>query len=307
MALVRARRVTKYDIANYLIPDYRQVSGTSNTPPILKRLAPVEGDDKNLGFYYSIFAPLAGPGLLYESGEFAKNIAMSFRSSNSNAISAYLDSLKKVAAAIFALKSQGGSSVNLQAAQSIHILSGPRASETAFPPMTGDDLTNATNCPKDMASKFNHFFNQSYTACGIVPLELLISEYIEKQTQGDGSMFYRSSYYNDLPPEAVMTAYQPGPRQGVTGPDAIAAHPLNLSTPGLATYSARRNFYSTKFVHMAKLMEGAAGTSSAVDYRRESPLREAELKSPEDLLNISLANPINAVTSGMNNPYFLDF
>jgi hypothetical protein len=173
--------------------------------------------------------------------------------------------------------------------------------------MTGDDLTNTTNCPKDMASKFNHFFNQSYTACGIVPLELLISEYIEKQTQGDGSIFYRSSYYNDLPPEAVMTAYQPGVRQGVTGPDAIAAHPLNLSVPGLATYSARRNFYSTKFVHMAKLMEGAAGASSAVDYRRESPLRESETKSPEDLLNISLANPINAVTSGMNNPYFLDF
>ncbi len=309
MAIVRARRVTKYDVANYLVPDYRQVSGTSNVPPILNRRSAVEGDDSGKAFYYTIFAPLTGSGLLYESGEYAKTIAQGFRGVNANAIATYLKSLKDVADAIFALPSQGGSSVNAQAAQSIHINSGPRASETAFPPMTGDDLTNADNCPKDMASKFNHFFNQSYTACGIVPLELLISEYIEKQTQGSGSMYYTSTYYNDLPPETVMTAYQPGIRQGVQegSADAIAAHPLNLSTPGIATYSTRRNFYSTKFVQLAKLMEGISGGSSAADYLRESPLRESDTKSPDDLLSIGLQNPINAVTSGMNNPYFLDF
>lgn len=306
MALVRARRVTKYDVLNYLIPDYRQVSGTSNTPPLLNRLKAVEGDSTGNAYYYSIFAPLIGDGLLYDSGVFAKTIALDFRGANSDAIQKYLNSLKGVGDAIFNLPSQGGSTVNAQSARSIHINAGTNV--TTFPPMSGDDLTSP-NCPNDMASKFNHFFNQSYPACGIVPLELLISEYIEKQTQGSGNMFYINTYYNDLPPETVMTAYQPGVRQGVqSGVDAIAAHPLNLSTPGIATYSTRRNFYSTKFVHLAKLMSGVSGTSSAADYLRESPLRESADKSPDDLLTIGgLKNPINAVTSGLNNPYFLDF
>lgn len=307
-ALIKSRRVTNYDVVNYLVPDYRDVSGTSNAAPFIQPVAKADNVD-DFGYVYRLFAPLAGDGLLYSSGAFASSIAASFRVANEAAVNAYLDALKQVGQAIFNLPSQGGSSVNLQAAQSIHINTGPNFGKADFPPMTGDD-PNSPTCPKDMASKFNHFFKKSVIACGIVPLENLIAEYIDKQMQGDGALFYRSTYYNDNEKaDKVMTAYHPGPRQGaVLDNEATATHPLNLNISGSA-YSTLRNSYSTKFIQLAKVMNGAgASNSSAADYLKEPLLKESLEESPEDLIGKTpLKNAIDAVSLGLNNPYFLDF
>jgi Putative Flp pilus-assembly TadE/G-like len=308
-AIIKARRVTRYDIANYLVPDHREVSGGSNAAPFIHRLGKPPGITDEFGYEYALFAPLAGPGLLYESSSAASALALGFRSANSGTINNYLNALKQVAQNIFNLPSQGGSTVNLQAAKSIHVNSGPDFGTAEMPPMVGADPTSPT-CLKDMASKFNHFFNGSVVACGIVPLELMIAEYIDKQMQDDGGLYYRTTYYNNLSGDSVMTAYHPGPAQGASeDPTAMASHPLNLNVAGTSSYSTRRNYYSTKFFQLAKAMSGASSAnSSADDYRTEPLLRESDTESPVDLgTSTPLANPINAATSGYNSPFFLDF
>lgn len=305
-AIVTARQATRYDAINYLIPDFRKLTDKNNIHPYLKRLAqPVPG---GLGSFYFLFAPLVGSDLLYKTNTDVTSIVNAYMGANQQAIDVYLKALLEVGQSIFSLPSQGGSSVNLQAAQSIHANAGG-AGGFIPPPLVSADPNNPADpgCKSDMASKFNHFFRGKNTQCGIVPLEVLMVEYIDKQNTGPGKLFYRGIYLNQLPPEKIMTAYHPGPRQGVSADaKAMATHPLNVA--GAEDYSTLRNAYSTKFVQLAKVLQGAPAGPSKKDYEKEPAFKESDSKSPDDMASIIMKNPINFdETSGINKPYFLDF
>ncbi|MDD4973907.1 MAG: Tad domain-containing protein [Bacteriovorax sp.] len=309
-SIIRARRPTRYDAINYLVPDFREVSDQNNAAPIVQRLNAISG----VGFTYKLFAPLIGPNLLYTTPDAVKSVINTYIDTNGPAVDTYLKSLLVVANSIFNLATQGD---NKEAARSIHANAG---SNTSTPDPLPAAPASDPGCKSDLASKFNHFFTAEYTGCDIVPLKKMMIEFLNRASSNEGgldkSMFYIGYYFNEpgsdlnLKPETLMTAYFPGARQGTSGEKGIAEHPLKLTSPGSDSYSTRRNFYSTKFFQMAKVLDtapgGGAGTGIAV-YQEQPALRESDKAFPDDLVGkIQLRNPLKYSEVG-NNSYFLDF
>lgn len=310
-SIVRARRPTRYDAINYLIPDFREVDGKNNAAPIVQKLNPILG----VGFAYKLFAPLVGPNLLYKTSNDVESVVTTYMSANDQAVSTYLKSLLAVANSIYNLVTQGD---NKEAAKSIHVNAG---SGNETPALLLAAPASDSGCKTDLASKFNHFFRATYTGCEIVPLKKMMVDYIAKASTNesglDKSLFYVSYYYNDptsdltLRPETFMTAYYPGTRQGtVPGEKGIAEHPLKITTADSESYSTRRNYYSTKFFHMAKVLDTVPPgntTKGFIDYQEQPALKEMSKGYPADLNGIvQLKNPLKYSDVG-NNTYFLDF
>lgn len=301
-ALITARRVTKYDAANYLIPNYARSSGepTPNAAPTVKKIP-----ERNIGvgYEYSIFAPLIGNELLYKTSNEVATIVMNYMRANDKAIEIYLDSLLQVANSIYNLPNSAGApnNLNAQAAKGIHANAG--TSNFTPPDLSSPDPLSPVNCNhNDMASKFNHFFRKPKTQCGVVPLEELMVEYIDRKLSApNGALYYSTTYLNPLDQRSTMTAYFPGPRQGVSqDPDASALNPIGVTT-GSSDYSTRRNYYSTKFIPLSKVF------ASASDYRNDV-FRESDTLSSPDLQNLPLQNPVQSDnTTNLNDRYFLDF
>lgn len=317
-AIVRARRATKYDAINYLVPDFREVSDKNNAAPLVQKLATSDPQIASVGFNYRLFAPLVGPNLLYKTNNDIEGVVTRYMDSNDAAVDTYLQSLLDVSNSIYNLVTQGDT--NKEAARSIHANAGTSNNRPAF--LIAAPATDP-GCKTDMASKFNHFFRAKSTGCDIIPLRKMMVDFIADRTKNenglDHNMFYVGFYFSDpssaleLKPEQLMTAYFPGDRQGTTGGDkAIADHPLKISS-GTDSYSARRNYYSTKFFHMAKVIDGPPGTGTSthgrVDYQEQPALRESVSEAPADLVGkVEIQNPLKYDdATGINNIYFLDF
>jgi hypothetical protein len=300
-SIVKARGVTRYDAVNYLIPDYRESSDGNNSIPLIKPLADaVQGGE---GINYALFAPLVGPGLLYTNTASVVKVVNGYLRANESAINTYLGALLEVANKIASSQSKGGSGVNLTAARSLHV--NAPGSDFKPPPMSSGDPMDTTGCAQDLASKFNQLFTGTKTQCGIVPLEVLMDEYINKQLQGGGNLYYKTTYYNKHDPAKVMTAFYPSQRQNVSQEGrAIVTHPVL----GNVEYSARRNYYSTKFFNMALIMEPVVEGRGKIDYEQNPLLREETTRYPPDLLGTVILNPIKGdASTGLNKKFFLDF
>ncbi len=304
-ALIVARQVTKYDAANYLIPDFNRATSNKTNAAPTARPDPSAQPPLPIGFQYKLYAPLLGEGLLYKTAPEVGTVVISYMKANEKAIHAYLEALLQVGQKIYSIPSGVGNTTNInaQAAQSIHANAGTSASPSPIPaPLVSADPMDAyaPTCKKDMASKFYHFFTQSNTACGIVPLEKMMIEYIDKKNTASGK-FYSTSYYNPLPARTIMTAYYPSPRQGASSDeDAVVLNPIGGSTGG-AVYSARRNYYSTKFFPLYKVLTGSN------DYDKDV-YRESDVAAPSDMQSLNLKNLIKAdSTTGLNSSYFKDF
>lgn len=308
-SIVRARRPTKYDVINYLVPDFREVPDKNNAAPMVQRLNSISG----VGFAYKLFAPLMGPNLLYKTPDDVKSVITKYIDTNGPAVDAYLSSLLGVANSIFNLATQGD---NKDAARSIHTNAGTTSQTPALliPAPSSDP-----GCKTDLASKFNHFFVAEYTGCDIIPLKKMMIEYISNASTNaaglDKSLYYIGYYFNEpgsdlnLKPEQLMTAYYPGPRQGTRKDGSgIADHPLNINSADSESYSTKRNYYSTKFFQMAKVLDSVpSGGSGIKDYQNQPALRESDKEFPADLNGvIQMKNPLKYSEVG-NNTYFLDF
>lgn len=320
-AIVRARRPTKYDAINYLVPDFREVTEKNNAAPIIQRLRSISG----VGFAYKLFAPLVGPNLLYKTNNDVESVINRYMAANDPAVTTYLQSVLDVANSIYNIKTLHPE-LNLQgdftdAAKSIHANAGGNDNRPALLPAAPASDPSCTS-KQDLASKFNHFFRAEATGCDIVPLKKLMVDFIaDHSSSADGfdkSLFYVGYYFNDpgapnlvLKPEQLMTAYFPGTRQGTTpGDKGIAEHQLNVPSDA---YSTRRNYYSTKFFHMAKIIDSPPGGSSAtkgrIDYQDQPALRELFGEAPADLVGkVQIKNFLKYDdATGINNIYFLDF
>lgn len=311
-SIIRARRPTKYDAINYMVPDFREVADKNNAAPIVQKVNEVLG----VGFVYKLFAPLVGPNLLYKTSNDVETVVTTYMMANDPAVDAYLTSLLGVANSIFNIVSQGD---NKEAARSIHINAGTTKSR---PDLLISAPASDPGCKADLASKFNHFFRAEATGCEIVPLKKMMVDYISRASANEGgldkSLFYVGYYYNGsdpalkIAPESLMTAYYPGVRQGTTpGDQGIAETPLKIKIAGNESYSTKRNFYSTKFFHMAKVLDTVPGVGNAtkgrIDYQAQPALRESEKKIPDDMNGtVQLKNYLKYSDLGNNN-YFLDF
>lgn len=306
-ALVTARKVTKYDAANYMIPDFNRTgSGGSgevtNAYPTVRADGPAVPGGK--GVFYKLFAPLVGNELLYKTNSEVGSIVLSYMKANDKAVEVYLEALLQVAQGIYELPSgvNAKSNINALAARSIHANAGISTSPTPPALVSGDPMdANAPSCAKDMASKFNHFFRGRNTQCGIVPLENLMIEYIDKKNTADGKLYYTSTYFNELDQDQIMTAYYPSSRQGAAADKvAQAQNPIGTASATIR-YSTRRNFYSTKFIPLSKLFASSNGY-------KEDVFLESDRTSPPDMQNLIQQNALQAdSTTGLNNSYYLDF
>ena len=310
-SIVRARRATRYDAINYLVPDFREVSDKNNAAPLVQRIGPAPG-----GYAYKLFAPLLGPNLLYKTSNDVESVVTTYMKANDPAIDAYLSSLLEVANSIYNMPSQGDTK---GAALSIHANAG--TSNSRPDPLLIGAPASDPGCKSDMASKFNHFFREKETGCELVPLKKMMIQYIAKksviQNGIDNGSFYIGLYYDEpnsnlirkTTPEELMTAYFPGVRQG-TDQAGVAHHPLGAAA---ASYSTRRNYYSTKFFQMAKVIDAPPMTNNSThgrrDYQEQPALRESESEAPADLVGkIELKNPLKYDdATGINNIYYLDF
>lgn len=311
-AIVRSRRPTKYDVINYLVPDFRPNPDKSNAAPMVQRLEDVLG----VGFRYKLFAPLIGPNLLYKNKDSIKTVINAYMKANEQAVDIYLQALLDVGRGILATPTKD-SNTNIEAAKTIHINS-VLPGAAARPPK----LTSA-NCAPDMASKFWHFFRENSTECGIVPLSTLVTDFIERHSAVvngvEQNLFYIGYFWSEnsskyqLKEDKFLTAYYPGQRQGTSGGDSgISVHPLNIAVSN-ANYSTRRNYYSTKFFQLAKIIDSPpmsnSSTKGRVDYQSNSLLREQVKEAPADLVgNMDIKNPLQYdAATGIDNKFFLDF
>lgn len=321
-SIIRARRATKYDVINYLVPDFREVPEKNNALPMIQKVQ----DVLNVGFTYRLFAPLVGPNLLYKTPTAVGQVVGNYMDINKDAIKTFLKALRDVGDSIAQTPAASSSSF-LEAAKTIHINASLAGGGAEIPPLLPPAPEGDPSCHLDMASKFNHFFTADYTGCGIVPLSKMMVDYIDAHTRNEGgldrSLYYIGYYYTEptnparleLDPEKLLTAYFPSPRFGVSSDSkALVEHPLKLSLNSQDVYSTKRNFYSTKFFQMAKVIDGPPmqnnSTEGRRDYQKEPALREALLRASDDLIgeNVELKNPLKYDEStGINNNYYLDF
>ena len=311
-AIIKARRVTRYDAANYLIPDITPATGTgtkTNAAPTAYALSKdtpgafaLQLTDAGVGYYYRLFAPLVGDDLLYKTNTEVGGIVFSYMSSMEPAVASYLSALLEVGNNIYNLPTgTGAGNLNAQAAKSIHANADGVTTNATPPELSSPDPQTSVGCNlNDMASKFNHFFRKENTQCGIIPLKEMMIGYIDKQNQNGGNMYYTSTYYNPLSSQEIMTAYFPGERQGSgPGAEALSGNPIGASRP---SYSTRRNFYSTKFVQLEKVMADT-GTSF-----RDGIFRESDTVVPIDLTGLNVLNLLRSDGTGeLGTPFFRDF
>ncbi|MBT7608204.1 MAG: Tad domain-containing protein [Bacteriovoracaceae bacterium] len=264
-----ARRATRWDALNYLVPT---VSRTGNGDELIDTI-PVANILSSKGVSkYHLFAPLITQELLFQNEDDIITQVNRFLDNNDQSIEAYLDALKGAAEVIKTL-GQGvvGGGGYQEAYESIY-------------PLASDPLVttfNGSPACKSMAHKFKFFFTLDNSTQGcdqeITPIKQMMREYFSiggigaaNQVYGDQfsfNLYYESSFAVDPAPGATGQAtafnkllhsgYQPGPRTGASE-TGQTIHPIKGTVLGLS----KRNFYSTKLISMSKVTQGGTATFS---------------------------------------------
>ena len=288
-SLRNVRRPTRYEAMNYLIPTIKR-TGAGNTDlesnPIVKNL-PGPGGIKR----YHLFAPLIHPDSLYKQEDSINQAAQEFLEANDASISSFIGALEEVATTI---RNDGADldGAYADAANAIHNGSGFN---------TGGECTS-------MDDKFDFFFRALSQAQGcagkITPLKQLIQEYFAPNGNGMGlqvigkygfRLYYESEYADDsnfngeqntydsrpFPSNSELHgAYTPGPRTGA--PDSADNFPLPFSQTENGIL--KRNFYSTKFISTAKVVQGGDTTisySQVPIYKEKDDIGGASIFGPD--------------------------
>jgi hypothetical protein len=327
-AVFRARRPTKYEALNYLIPDFRmKISGTNTDlapAPFIYRKEPFPPNATQVGYLYYVFAPLLGPKLLFDSSDKLQDELRIYLNTLRPSVDSYILALWNVSKSILTKASAGGSDKKLyvEGAKSIH--KNAEGTSPAVSELVGA-TANSPSCAQDMASKFFHFFTAESTQCELIPLKALILEYVQRNVEtppsmkGTKQLYYEGLYYDEAAADnlkikkedALMSAYAPGAHYGGSSSDIPQATAPLGTAPSSVTV---RNAYSVKFVQLAKLMDSVGGVEQGAtvqgikDYQTQPALREMLNEDSADLLSLGeILNPLEANNSGLTNSYFLEF
>ncbi|MBK22398.1 MAG: hypothetical protein CME70_00210 [Halobacteriovorax sp.] len=255
-AINNVRRPTKYEALNYLVPVIDGTDGVVNENISTIMLEP-EGCSFVEADCYKLYAPLFGDGTMFSDQAAPSAIIADTVSSFEPAIDKFLDALKDVSDSIRAQVTEeaGGSE---SAANSIFRRTPPPASAPVVGLPTGAAPFTPPCNDASLAQNFHHFFKGNGKACDITPINELILEYFDKMTENESFQEYHVAPYvtaNNTPADTLRSGYMPGVRQGAQEDGTVpAAGPI---TPSAEFLSARRNFYSTKFIPMSSLIGGA--------------------------------------------------
>jgi len=285
----RARRPTKYEAFNYLIPFCHPtgVSDNYDLEPVPNVLENCTTTDKSVS--YQIFAPLFGDNLLFQTAAEAKATVMNYITNSDQAISDFISALKETAQGIRALNATnpGGQSLSEPAANTIATLN---------PENECNGTTVSTAAGLSMAARFHIFFKGSGATCQIIPLKDAVEEYWSDRAQNEPAFSLYFSGTFTAPKEGVemknfLTGFMPGSRQGAEEDDAnvLTTNPLI----GSGTLFARRNSYSTKFVAVSKLLTSPSFSELASFGTHGTYKEQADLGvSPSDMPEEPLLNTL---------------
>ena len=241
-AIRKVRAPTKYEALNYLIPTAENKSENINSVSQIS----VVGEDS-----YSLFAPLFSESGLYKNEEDIVNVLSDYLRENEPSITSFLTALQKASKSILA---KDGGDLYKKAASSIFPDGVP-------PEITSVKATLKTPCEESsLAAKYAYFFSptDAQELCGILPFAESLKNYWERKRETDSSysLYYRSAYSKptSLRNTDLMTAFMPGPRQGVDNTGQII-HPFPEMS-SVANSLAHRNFYSTKLTPLKKYIVG---------------------------------------------------
>lgn len=256
-SIYNARRATKYDALNYMIPlvtnDPKSNSAGLDhlnyfTPDLSKSING-NGDLQ----HFNLFGPLYGDEALFSEVTTITSTVRDYLQQNSNAFTTYLNALQEVRDNMVDQSKNftRGSDAYQDAANLIYNGSSP----VSF-------AVGSQECKKlSLSQKFATFLMAptGNRGCGIVPLQEKIGEFFEgKISTSPAFRNYYSAPYSlnaSRPPEQdLLTAFVPGTRQGAF-PNGEVTRP---NGPNL---SSRRNSYSTKIFAMEK-----AQASSGINF-----------------------------------------
>lgn len=292
--LIQSRRVTKYDAANYLIPDPTTTDKVDSQAPS-PTISHGPSSQEPQALDYELFAPLIESRLLYADVGSIEFVINQYISSLKPSIEAYLKALLNVADGIAkanTLSTSASAADLLSAAKSIHA----NATTGAFIP---PNLTTANCNNADLATKFNFFFTGTTPVCNNTPLERLVTDYIQKKINAQQTITYATTYFNPYKQSSdYMSAYMPGARQG--NPSGNYVSPIGVNPPGSVGYSLRRNFYSTKFIPLHNVTNDA----SVYD---QGTLREGKLPTSVDLSGNVIINKLDKASNSIEDDFFSDF
>ncbi|MCK5884425.1 MAG: Tad domain-containing protein [Bacteriovoracaceae bacterium] len=251
-AMERVRAPTKYEALNYLIPTYEDpgdsTTGGFDSIPVVNNTS---SDPSKIS--YEIYAPLYGPGTLYDNPEQIKSVIYQYIRSNEPSIMTYLDALKS-------------------ARDNLVTQSSKTESKSAYLDASDVIWKEPTTDCTSIAGRFYTFFMTdtppSQANCMINTLSNSISEYISNVANPRFADYYSSSYQAPASNASIMTAYMPGPRQGAAE-DGKMTHSFNIGSP----LRSKRNFYSTKFIATDKITNTSiSGYNEAGVYSEKSSL-----------------------------------
>ena len=234
--LNRMRKPTKYEALNYLIPTAHDKSLFNSIAP----LSPFAGSGQPVDPYkYELYAPLYGPGTLYNTLEDVMTIMEEFISISNVAVESYTNALKITAKAL--VEGVDSNPLYEDAARELH---------------NDYDDRDPLHCGS-MAGKFQHFFLGS----GVIidpakcPTSTTLKDSVQKYFEdrvgnGDGhfATHYQGHFVDPDSNSEMMSAYSPGAKHGGDGAGTVK-HPWTGKSK-----SYRRNFYSTKFIPLKSLV-----------------------------------------------------
>lgn len=243
------RRATKYDAVNYLVPvlydnslPMENVSSIKiepgcNFPPV-----------SNPPSCVSLYAPLYGDGTMFNTPTATSDVITESVDRFKPAIEKFIAALEEVHDSLKAQSSKDPTAY-VQAAESIYKPGGLPGSGAPLSPA----CVNAA-----LSQNFHHFFMGSSKSCDITPITDLILQYFGDANVVDSTYVRHPMVIaNDNTPDSLMTAYMPGVRRGAQDDGSVpGSGPLSASADVL---SSRRNFYSTKFVPLQRLIGGPDG------------------------------------------------
>lgn len=242
-SIERVRRPTKYEALNYLIPTFQNDKADISSPSIITNMS--EESDK---VFYKLYAPLYGTETLYPEISLVTGIVSDIIEQSDTAIDTFVSALSKAAQNIVDTYSAQDTTGAKDAAKLLCHLESEDKNET-----------------ESLCGKLNYFFRgQSVGVSNVLPLKDAMVEFFNQESSNNNSDYkdyFSGSYIQPTnQPKGVtlnsielvkdiMTAYMPGIRQGADN-DGQFIHPLTRENQGYF----KRNYYSTKFVAIEKLI-----------------------------------------------------
>ncbi|HLE10406.1 MAG TPA: Tad domain-containing protein [Bacteriovoracaceae bacterium] len=243
--LSKARRPTKYEALNYMIPTFDNENARLDSSS-----AVINVSEDPAKIKYKLYGPIIGDETLYRNDSKIVDIINKHIANNLSAIQTYMGALKRVAQKIKAYgeTTQGGDAT--AAANMIYDLDNEQG------------LVGQADIVKEcqsMAGKFWQLFvgrnrASNPASCNIEPIPEMVTQYVNRaSSEADFANYYVTSYYAPETPDEnkkLLTAFMPGPRQGA-GENGENLSPF-LTPSGRIS---RRNYYSTKLVSIKKFVE----------------------------------------------------